>query len=257
MKKNIMIVLATTLAMTSIVPVLANEATLVSSTVVNATNINVTKTVNSAVNVRSAAQKGSNILGTLKTGDKVTVTNVINGWNQINFNGQTGYIDRRYLDDPVGSTSTSVATTVPTTTTTTNTTVNTPATDLIYVVGSGETLYTILADYYGYAAANSTHGKILVNYNKQAVVNNGGVVSAGMTLRLPVNLNGKTRLAALVSDANGYVHTVKSTDNLYALARTQYGNGNYNTKIYEANKTRVKNVNTIITGQKIYIPYSA
>lgn len=93
------------------------------STVPNQTNISINKTVNTYfVNVRSDMSGTSSVLGVLKKGDVVTVTEVKNGWNKITYNGKTGYIDHRYLTEG-GSTTTN--TTTSTTTTTTYATVNT------------------------------------------------------------------------------------------------------------------------------------
>lgn len=49
-------------------------------------------------------------------------------------------------------------------------------------------------------------------------------------------------------------HTVKKGDTLWAIAKSYYGNGNQYTKIYEANKNKIKNPNQINVGWVLTIP---
>lgn len=49
-------------------------------------------------------------------------------------------------------------------------------------------------------------------------------------------------------------YVVKSGDTLWAIAKKYYGNGAQHTKIYYANKNKIKNPNLIYSGQKLTIP---
>ena len=49
-------------------------------------------------------------------------------------------------------------------------------------------------------------------------------------------------------------HTVKKGDTLWAIAKKYYGNGAQYTKIYNANKSIIKNPDLIYVGQKFLIP---
>ena len=49
-------------------------------------------------------------------------------------------------------------------------------------------------------------------------------------------------------------YVVVSGDSLWAIAKKFYGNGNQYTKIYEANKDKIKNPSLIKVGQKLVIP---
>lgn len=49
-------------------------------------------------------------------------------------------------------------------------------------------------------------------------------------------------------------YVVESGDSLWAIAKKYYGNGRQYTKIYEANKNKIKNPNLIRVGQKLVIP---
>lgn len=50
-------------------------------------------------------------------------------------------------------------------------------------------------------------------------------------------------------------YTVKKGDTLWGIAKKYYGNGAKYTKIYNANKSKIKNPNLIYPGQKFLIPY--
>lgn len=50
-------------------------------------------------------------------------------------------------------------------------------------------------------------------------------------------------------------YTVKSGDCLWSIAKSYYGNGALYTKIYKANKKKIKNPNIIQKGWKLVIPY--
>lgn len=59
---------------------------------------NESATIVSAVNVRSDAQSGSEVLGVLDGGESVLVTGICeNGWYRIAYQGQTGYVWRDYI----------------------------------------------------------------------------------------------------------------------------------------------------------------
>lgn len=49
-------------------------------------------------------------------------------------------------------------------------------------------------------------------------------------------------------------HTIVSGDTLWAIAKKYYGNGALYNKIYESNKSIIKNPNLIYPGQKVVIP---
>lgn len=53
---------------------------------------------------------------------------------------------------------------------------------------------------------------------------------------------------------SGKTYTVKSGDCLWNIAKKFYGNGSHYTKIYNANKDKIKNPNLIYVGQVLKIP---
>lgn len=54
-------------------------------------------------------------------------------------------------------------------------------------------------------------------------------------------------------DAKQY-HEVKKGDTLWKIAEKYYGDGNLYKKIFEANRTILKNPDVIKIGQKLHIP---
>lgn len=59
---------------------------------------------------------------------------------------------------------------------------------------------------------------------------------------------------ARTPEASPKVYSVKKGDNLSAIAKNKYGKANQWTKIYKANKSKIKNPNLIYPGQKLIIP---
>lgn len=57
-----------------------------------------------------------------------------------------------------------------------------------------------------------------------------------------------------VNPKSNRTHVVQPGDTLWAIAKKYYGNGNQYTKIYNANKDKIKNPNLIYPGQKLVIP---
>ena len=58
----------------------------------------------------------------------------------------------------------------------------------------------------------------------------------------------------IVKSIFGQWYVVKKGDSLWSIAKNFYGNGAQYTKIYNANKTKIKNPNSIPVGQVIKIP---
>ena len=63
-----------------------------------------------------------------------------------------------------------------------------------------------------------------------------------------------TRTTKAPEASSGTTYTVKSGDCLWKIAKQFYGNGAQYTKIYNANKDKIKNPNLIYAGQVLTIP---
>ena len=59
---------------------------------------------------------------------------------------------------------------------------------------------------------------------------------------------------AKIPEKSHKVYAVKKGDNLSSIAKSKYGKESQWTKIYDANKDKVKNPNLIYPGQKLIIP---
>ena len=59
---------------------------------------------------------------------------------------------------------------------------------------------------------------------------------------------------ARAPEASSKIYSVKKGDNLSSISKSKYGKESQWTKIYEANKSTVKNPNLIHPGQKLIIP---
>lgn len=63
-----------------------------------------------------------------------------------------------------------------------------------------------------------------------------------------------TRETKAPATSSGKTYTVKRGDCLWNIAKKFYGNGSQYTKIYNANKNKIKNPNLIYVGQVLMIP---
>ncbi len=115
-----------------------------------------------------------------------------------------------------------------------------------YTVQPGDTLATIALNHYG---SYDRHAAIY-QANLTLFKNNNNRLDAGMVLTLPA----EGLLAPLPTQDIKQVYTVKAGDTLATIAQQVYGDGSLYTKIYEANKERLKSPNLIYTGQWLAIP---
>lgn len=70
-----------------------------------------------------------------------------------------------------------------------------------------------------------------------------------------ISRDGKPKQETKKSNGNEKkTHTVVASDTLRKLARSNYGDGDLWTKIYEANKDKIKNPELIYDGQELIIP---
>lgn len=119
------------------------------------------------------------------------------------------------------------------------------------------------------------NGRALYDTNMQVSVEDYNIVEdakEGLDVRVDVNLkqwrnygtktvtvkNNKTAKVEKERDAStapkAKTHTVVRGDTLWGIAKKYYGNGAQYTKIYNANKDKIKNPNLIYVGQVFSIP---
>ena len=86
-------------------------------------------------------------------------------------------------------------------------------------------------------------------FGKKAVV----VVPPGPTGTTTAVAKKEEPVPEVNPKSNG-THVVQPGDTLWAIAKKYYGNGNQYTKIFNANKDKIKNPNLIYPGQQLVIP---
>ena len=70
----------------------------------------------------------------------------------------------------------------------------------------------------------------------------------------PTAVAKKEEPAPSVNPKSNGTHVVQSGDTLWAIAKIYYGDGSQYTKIFNANRDKIKNPNLIYPGQKLVIP---
>ena len=70
----------------------------------------------------------------------------------------------------------------------------------------------------------------------------------------PKTGKAKKKTASVTNPKSAGTYVVKENDNLYNIAKKFYGDGTKYTKIYNANKDKIKNPALIYKGQKLVIP---
>lgn len=105
-----------------------------------------------------------------------------------------------------------------------------------------------------------------IEYDKDKTVANGMMYrlelreiriaksSVKKTTQTAPKQSGGTTQKKPATQAKKRYYVVKKSDTLWAIAKKYYGSPNYQ-KIYNANKSLIKNVNLIYPGQKFLIPY--
>ncbi|NMA70030.1 MAG: LysM peptidoglycan-binding domain-containing protein [Desulfitobacterium sp.] len=120
-----------------------------------------------------------------------------------------------------------------------------PAT-MSYTVKPGDTLGTIALNHYGSYEKYTT----IYKANQDVLKKNNNRLNAGMVLNLPA----EGLLAPLSKENIKQVYTVKAGDTLGSIAKKVYGDSSLYTKIYEANRERLKSPHLIYEGQWLVIP---
>lgn len=131
-----------------------------------------------------------------------------------------------------------------------------------HVVKAGDTLYGLAREYYG-----ATSDWTLIYEANQDKIGEDKVVFVGNELIIPnskkVVENKKSPSGSVILSSNtvtsskvksNKIHKIKSGETLFSIAKHYYNNGARWKKIYEANKSVIKNSNVIPVGKEIVIP---
>ncbi len=125
-----------------------------------------------------------------------------------------------------------------------------PEGSVAYTVQKGDTLSSITTNYYG----NNAQRYALYSANKEAFKATKGKLVPGMVLAIPAALDKAVRIPAPVAGEGEKLYSVKLGDTLGQIAANQYGSANEYKAIFERNKDRLTNANTIYEGQVIVLP---
>jgi len=125
-----------------------------------------------------------------------------------------------------------------------------PEGSVTYTVQKGDTLSSIATNFYG----NNAQRYALYDANKEAFQATKGKLVPGMVLVIPATLNKAIRIPAAAAADGEELYTVKPGDTLGKIAAAKYGKVSEYKAIFERNKDRLKDANTIYEGQVIVLP---
>lgn len=119
-----------------------------------------------------------------------------------------------------------------------------PAAPGSYTVKKGDTWGSICTNFYGTNAQRNA----LMKANKSVKL------TAGAVITLPEKLGRDKLIAAPAAGEGEKLYTVKAGDTLSKIAAAEYGKASAYKTIFERNKDRLKNADTIYEGQVIVLP---
>ena len=97
-------------------------------------------------------------------------------------------------------------------------------------------------------------GVLIFNYFKSVNKTAREQTTSATTETQTAEQKAKLTVPEIVSQGLPAEYTVKKGDNLWKISVQAYGTGYNWTKIYEANKSLIKNPNVLLTGTKITLP---
>ena len=135
---------------------------------------------------------------------------------------------------------------------TTTTTPTTPAGGSTYIVVKGDSLWKIAKKLYG----DGTKWGLIYEANK-STIKDPSKIWPGQVLIIGNATSGGTTGSTTTTPSTsqtGNTYTVVKGDSLWKIAKKLYGDGNKWGKIYEANKSTIKDPRVIVSGQVLIIP---
>lgn len=215
------------------------------------TTYKVYNTGGSNLHVRTGPSTSYKILGKLKPGAIIQSTGTKNGWAIHTFNGKTGYSSLKYLQKQGSSTATvtkkdKLISTLSGTIQLALPNPNFKAKKTIQLNGLG----SLNGSYYVESVKYS--------FNKEGYTQDIQVSRKweGESAKRPTPVPPPPPPATPVvtPPVQQRTYTVKKGDCLWNIAKKYYGKGSLYTKIYDANRDKIKNPNLIYPGQVLKIP---
>lgn len=199
------------------------------------------------LHVRTGPSTSYKILGKLKPGSIIQSTGTKNGWAIHTFNGKTGYSSLKYLQKQGSSTSTDTKDSL---TSTLNGTIQ-----LSLPNPNFKAKKTIQLNGLGSLSGSYYVESVKYSFNKDGYTQDIEVSKkwAGESAKKPSSGSTPSNTSVTPPTQNR-TYTVKKGDCLWNIAKKYYGKGSLYTKIYEANRDKIKNPNLIYPGQVLKIP---
>ena len=216
------------------------------------------KTNGSNLHVRSGPSTSYKILTKMPNGTKFNVTETKNGWGKHTYKGKTGWSCLKYAKKGSSSSSSSGGNKYTSESQLEGTIVlkepnpNIKAKSGVTLKGLGKKLsglYFVESVEHSFSDDGYTQ-KITISRNwKGESMKNGS--SKNQSNKPKPSTSSKPQVKPQVQTRT---YTIKKGDTLWGIAKKYYGKGSLYTKIYNANKDKIKNPNLIYPGQVIKIP---
>lgn len=201
------------------------------------------------LHVRTGPSTSYKILGKLKPGSIIQSTGTKNGWAIHTFKGKTGYSSLKYLQKQGSSTTTDKKDSL---TSTLNGTIQ-----LSLPNPKFKAKKTIQLNGLGSLSGSYYVESVKYSFNKDGYTQDIEVSRkwVGESAKKPSSGSSSTPSKTPVTPTTQTrTYTVKKGDCLWNIAKKYYGKGSLYTKIYNANKDKIKNPNKIYPGQVLKIP---
>lgn len=208
------------------------------------------KTSGSNLHVRSGPSTSHKIIGKLANGTKIQSTGTEKGWAIHTFNGQKGYSSLTYLTKVGESTSKSSEGKASMDSTLNGT--------VALAIPIADIVANKTVELKGLGALSGKYfvEKVIHTFNSSGYAQNLDVSRKwkGESAKVETPSTSTPSKQEVKPPVESKTYTVKKGDCLWNIAKAHYGKGSDYTKIYNANKDKIKNPNLIYPGQVLKLP---
>lgn len=221
------------------------------------------KTNGGNLHVRSKPSTSGTILTKMPNGTKFEVTEVQSGWGKHTYNGKTGWSSLQYAVKESTSSSSSSSNSSKETKYFSESilegTIKLKEPNLNIKAKKGVTLQGLGSKLSGlYFVESVEHTFDSSGYTQQITVSRSwkgeSMKNTPVSTTSTPSTPPKTDKPVVTPTVQTRTYTIKKGDTLWAIAKKYYGKGSDYTKIFNANKDKIKDPNKIYPGQVITIP---